>query len=762
MQGEISGPGPDLPRIDQAGLSEPLLDARLSARVVDLVGTEARLVGLTNLLNAAQMLEDAQETAASAPERSPDREGNLIRLLRLLQVRARMAQLTTARNTAAQLQALLKKEASDFNRLFEKMASSPEQMKQTLDQALHAYEEGRSEEGFLLLTTLLEEENPDLGFLKALLPEGEESPEELLLQAYGFRKGQELGEEEGGVAWRAKLIKEAEADPPTELSKAAEKLLERQPSLRMQKPPELSKELVGLAAKGALVRMPENYATVVAQQMLEHTTRALFVPAYTKLFQALQNQLQRLKKMGASSDVIAKVEKQLMLFKESFPVVSEEETKDFSEALLELQRLLMQMDLPKEEQLKEVEEVQEQLQSGIEDLEIQKGELDSSYKLYEPLYREMEGIIQILQLPEFSGEQVKQWNERLKSVAALSAQLPEEDQEVFMDFMDEAQTVAAPPPPRATAEAPRSPPRPPPRPTSSVRKKAYRAYHVSMQRTYSIAGMRRAVTRTASYGRTLPDAFRHAILTTFMPRQEREAKELHSYLYFLNFATKSIQACLKPTTTWGNIKNQNRFSFSEWLAEKRVAGDYQYPVYQVTLEEMRAKLDGEGAKAKQDLDNLDLVIRNLRNKLAQLERDMDSGLIEKPEGEKLKEQLTGYLAKANSLRPDLDRLQRDLGMIRLLFNRYPSYPQWVQFTGPPGMLPALGALETKMRDELPAFPTLMKDQLQSYSSLAQQQQLKLQMQMTLMQQEWTAVTTALQTLNRSYMFLAKAINSKTT
>lgn len=289
--------------------------------------------------------------------------------------------------------------------------------------------------------------------------------------------------------------------------------------------------------------------------------------------------------------------------------------------------------------------------------------------------------------------------------------------------------------------------------------------------------------RSAAYGASnsigsgsLPNDFQNAILNHYMPGQEKYLMELAMLLNFDNMGAEVGNALLSIMSNFAAAATD--FDISGTLQGTGTPGQYsESPTYE------KNAISKAKNNAYQALKNIQRSIDKINSEIIQIENNPNFTAAQKKE----------MVDKLTSIRTQLQAAQ---GQLQALYNLYshlkvgqaknpkppPSYLAkacTVTYTGPIPDDPTW-----KWQDALSAYENIatngataaeakkwgvqeggglvpISSQVntfqQKYADQGQNQQMLLQMRMTEIQQEWTVVSTALQSLNQMYMSLAQGI-----
>ena len=273
---------------------------------------------------------------------------------------------------------------------------------------------------------------------------------------------------------------------------------------------------------------------------------------------------------------------------------------------------------------------------------------------------------------------------------------------------------------------------------------------------------------------SLPDDFYNIIINKYMPRQEKFLMALARFLQVANIGAKGAIAMMSALTGWGNISASD-YQFDKDLDfdKKPMSADEKAQI----AERAKKKADKEIgdinkkiADAKAAMKEVDKQKADVESKDKKDETDPD---IKKSLQDRLKElneekgdleaaagkgdSPGGYLQNAkNNLQqasdvlgkkppdfPSKELLQKITDGERIIVNGVPGDPKAV----PP-------IVHVKSLSEL--YQVVSAD-VTRWTTLSEVKQINLQMTMTTMQQQWTIVTTCMQSLHQMYMTCASSI-----
>lgn len=694
-------------------------------------------------------------------------EGNQ-KLIDLINVTSQMEQLQEVLTLAQELR------AATQGRM-ELKQQQQQAIRARLDQ-LYLNQERAAEELLALRRTTPEQAFEKIALLIGGAMKGE-VPSDLLEMALALLQRQ--GEEGGSELLRGYLLGElargrpsadrletllmqlrtlSEKTPPTPLSKEASKLLaeleggdpkalledpEAQLEKLLQKFPKLLETLKNPQALQA--ELLERYGKFISQSEGQKMIERLFTPIYQDFFASMAQQLKELQRYLKEDPRLKRLEGKLKELEERFPGLSVEDNNRFHDLINAFDQLLkdgIEEGLLPDRARKTFEAMQEEMwrqmqahfEEGMQDLKQQEEQLSRAL----PPYEVAEKSLALLSKPGAEGE------EREAALQALEQVLPELDSEDRMevqDFLDQSKQG-----PGAAAAA--APP-------------AVRSTQNDFAKKVKAINTKRTVVRNVTYnGRSLPDAFAHALLKKFMPRQEEHMMNLAMLLFFQNFGAGMCNAFLGEMIGWSD--SASHYGMNDWINSRRREG--QNNLWSGDWNQANARIADERARANRDIEAIDRLRGPngvLARKLAEAKEEL------RPEN----------YAK---IEREINALERQLGRARQSLVALNDSLARIRFEDAGGgnfrlvdanMLPELNDLKRKESNVINGDPNFAPDQRgglltissklttdqQNYSSLGQQQQIKLQMEMTTTQQEWSLIATMLQMLNQIYISLSQAI-----
>lgn len=262
---------------------------------------------------------------------------------------------------------------------------------------------------------------------------------------------------------------------------------------------------------------------------------------------------------------------------------------------------------------------------------------------------------------------------------------------------------------------------------------------------------------------SLPDDFRHAILDHYMPQQEEFLREMAEILYFNNMGADIGNKLLHIILGFGDAGT--KFDFAHGLNKDdtgHFVGDANHAASQLKDEQTEAHQDLQ--KINDALDTIQNLIKDTQND-QQLTATQKSDLIGK---------LKNYAGDLNASKTQLTQICKTLDNISIPIPQPAGVPAGHFDVSIGKNVPAtwqtdLSNMETIVIKGDPDHPvngfkgglepieSEISDDQKSFSDQGQEQQMKLQLTMTEIQQEWSIVSTAIQLLNQMYMAPAQAI-----
>jgi hypothetical protein len=263
-------------------------------------------------------------------------------------------------------------------------------------------------------------------------------------------------------------------------------------------------------------------------------------------------------------------------------------------------------------------------------------------------------------------------------------------------------------------------------------------------------------------GEPLPSQFAHVIIDHFMPQQEEFLQNLAMLLFLNNMGAQFGNSLLDKMLGFGDAANN--YNFNHFL---RPAGDGNFSG---SVADAIKQLQAEERQCAQDMKQNDEIAATITRQLAQIKQELDKQPPPTPKQKailtKMQASLTSTLQSSNACYDQLHNLAHLLSTLKI--SAAPGISPDKEFTitdgaswqtdlgqdegyvinGNPSQVPSGGLV--KLQSQTQAFQ-------QSYADQGQNLQMKLQMEMTGIQQEWTVVSTALQLLNQMYMSVAQAI-----
>lgn len=259
-------------------------------------------------------------------------------------------------------------------------------------------------------------------------------------------------------------------------------------------------------------------------------------------------------------------------------------------------------------------------------------------------------------------------------------------------------------------------------------------------------------------GGSLPDRFKRAILDYYMPRQEAFLMQMAALLYFDNMGSEIGNTLLGKMSDFGGA--QFNYNFSGMMGSKTTAG------YTGNYTAAKNALSKEKNQVSTDINNANDGINSI-NKQIQDVQDKTQPPPDRPftpeQGKELLDKLNGYKANLQVALNQLNALKTILAPMQVVPG---GDAQHFNINGLPNPVSALSSAENVVingdnssnpKGGLLNINTMITTDQSHYSSEGQNQQMKLQMTMTQVQQEWTVVSTALQLLNQMYMTVAQGV-----
>lgn len=246
---------------------------------------------------------------------------------------------------------------------------------------------------------------------------------------------------------------------------------------------------------------------------------------------------------------------------------------------------------------------------------------------------------------------------------------------------------------------------------------------------------------------SLPDAFADAILNHFMPNQEAYLRQLAQLLFYMNFGANMDNIILDKIKTWQSA--DDNYNFNDWYKANSNTADQSTVESHITDEDTSAKNNIADAQKAQDA---------IKKKLAEIDADEKSGKLTPDQAKTLRDQLNKENDSITQVIANLTQLRNDLATAMAQEQANGKIDDNTMKA-----IQADESLVTKGDPNNNGFGGLMTiynditSQQTEWSSQSQDQQIRLQEQMTITQQEWTIVSTSLQALNQVYMTLAQGI-----
>ncbi len=261
-----------------------------------------------------------------------------------------------------------------------------------------------------------------------------------------------------------------------------------------------------------------------------------------------------------------------------------------------------------------------------------------------------------------------------------------------------------------------------------------------------------AVTGHAMASGSLPDDFSHAILHHYMPNQEKYLMELAELLMFANMGAQIGNALLSMITDFSAAASNYDFSNS-------LNGDGKGQ-FSGSATQAQNQISKETNQAYHDLKRIEEALKKIEDEIKKIQNNKNLTPSQKKE----------MISKLQHIHADLKvsegQLQNLYNLLKQLHVHPGSDSKHFKVSGPQGWQKALSHAEDKAINGDPKqkpggglvnIAAEINTFQQTYSDQGQNQQMKLQMRMTEIQQEWTVVSTALQLLNQMYMTVAQGI-----
>lgn len=259
------------------------------------------------------------------------------------------------------------------------------------------------------------------------------------------------------------------------------------------------------------------------------------------------------------------------------------------------------------------------------------------------------------------------------------------------------------------------------------------------------------------YFMSLPDAFADAILNHYMPGQEAYLQELAMILSFDNMGASMNNVLLSNIADFSSA--DIHFNFNNWLQGQSNGKG----AYNGKATDAQSQVDQEKTQCSTDIGNAKNAIAAISQQENDIDQAVKDGKITPKQGQQLKNELEGDKASLQQAIKNLQQLSNDLGQLKFTQNSDGTYSvtggdptavakdENLVKNGDPKSVPAgFGGLR--------ALSTMINANAQKWGGQTQTQQMKVQLVMTELQQEWSVVTTAMNMLNQSYMTIAQNIN----
>lgn len=255
--------------------------------------------------------------------------------------------------------------------------------------------------------------------------------------------------------------------------------------------------------------------------------------------------------------------------------------------------------------------------------------------------------------------------------------------------------------------------------------------------------------------KSLPEDFYDLVMNGYMPLQEARLRALAARLYFMNFGGSFFNTLARPIDDWNLAHPPYKFETDSWY--KSHATDKDTTAQQIIDHAQNEWKDADDAftKAGQELDR----IKAQRDVIAQQVKDKK---ITQADADKLNATLDGQKADFEHARTNAANLKTALDEIKACKTK-DDIAKVMDKGKVREMESAIcnGTTDptTKVRTSK-GLSEIYLDVSQSASDMTREsenQQTELQASMMQMQQQWTICTTALQTLNQSYMTCARNI-----
>ncbi|MCB1181107.1 MAG: hypothetical protein KDK55_03685 [Chlamydiia bacterium] len=286
---------------------------------------------------------------------------------------------------------------------------------------------------------------------------------------------------------------------------------------------------------------------------------------------------------------------------------------------------------------------------------------------------------------------------------------------------------------------------------------------------------------------SLPNQFANDILNNFMPEQEKFLRILAESLEIANFGAGIFNEVLSGITGFSDA-NVN-YTLSQWLTNHFKDNSYydenpDVVNQQITNQKNQAITD-EGNAEKQEA-YVENQLKKIDQQMAQLKKEYDDGEISKSDYNKLngkysqmKTQLTNLSA---NLKQAITYLQNLINLLDQLHvqdvyiyvnGKKVIVPNESTIVGPPNWQSTLSTDEGQVINGYTGTPPpatstgglihisgIVNGDQGVWGTQSQTAQTNLQMTMTVIQQEWSIVSTAEQLLNQMYLGVARGVNPR--
>lgn len=259
---------------------------------------------------------------------------------------------------------------------------------------------------------------------------------------------------------------------------------------------------------------------------------------------------------------------------------------------------------------------------------------------------------------------------------------------------------------------------------------------------------------------SLPDQFKHSILDHYMPQQEEFLMEMAALMYFDNMGAEMGNMLLGSLSDFAGA--QFNYNFSGMLGQKSGTP----PQFSGSYSAAKNALSKEQNQVSTDINNANNALNQISQEIAKIKNDPTLSQSQKDELigklQKYSANLKVALKQLQNLKSILSNMQVTKGSTDGKFNitataGHTLPADWQQQLSQGENSVINGDNKSDPKGGLLNINTMITTDQSHYSKEGETQQMKLQLTMTEVQQEWTVVSTALQLLNQMYMTVAQGI-----